>query len=755
MGDLSPGHEQSRKELESIIATLPPASGRPALEMGTVGSVVSPDGLLAIEISIDYAEPPHVPDDVRLDITLLVPSEFPFAMPRAVLSSQHFGTRDVEVCLYESEADWDPSDGMHGFMERLVMRLRQARASERTLDAVVPRPGVPAGADVVVSPDLPGDFQRGMAIMVWRGPERVDVVEWLSGFLPDDDLTARLAACEERERGAVSLGLVRVLRRPFPQRADTLGDLARAMSGDAADLATFRLDLVRITRLNVRLAKEPRTSGSVFVLAEAPVLTAPGARLQLLAWQSRWRGEASLLRARSMPAAVHDVRPQASVRRDTGRPAEWLLNKRVLILGCGAVGTRMAEHCARAGVARLTLADSGVVTPGILIRQTYENTDLGETKAAVLANRLTRTLLPGRTCAIEHRFGDVLATLLRDEHACRDFHLIVNATASTAVSKRLEYLSRDRGADWPATLTLGVSHDCERGVGTLALPGAHGGDTDIMYNLAIDAFAVPELRDIAETFFPRPEERPVFRPDAGCSSTFTGSDVEVAALTGQIFAWALNRLHTHSPLRPSVLRSAFVVRLYGSGAGLAAQQCLEWPDDIVKQDKNCGFDVRIHTRAMERMRAESQRVHAMGGPACETGGVLMGRIDTACKVIWVTHAEIPPPDSKHGDHHFLHGVQDVDLRISAHRERTRGQVEFVGMWHTHPGADPRPSHDDHDEMRKLFVPTNQTVPMALLLVLGGRPGRWHRWLDGSGEPEVDAHVYTATWFRGPAAPRAM
>ncbi len=73
---------------------------------------------------------------------------------------------------------------------------------------------------------------------------------------------------------------------------------------------------------------------------------------------------------RGNPAA--DSHPPRSAK-----PAQWLLGKSVLVLGCGALGARIAEHCARAGVRKLVVADNNAVGTGLLVRQPYEDADIG------------------------------------------------------------------------------------------------------------------------------------------------------------------------------------------------------------------------------------------------------------------------------------------------------------------------------------------------------------------------------------------
>ena len=60
---------------------------------------------------------------------------------------------------------------------------------------------------------------------------------------------------------------------------------------------------------------------------------------------------------------VMEARPEVTLRRDSGSSAAWLAGKRVLVLGCGALGAPAAEICVRAGAAEVTVADNGIVRP--------------------------------------------------------------------------------------------------------------------------------------------------------------------------------------------------------------------------------------------------------------------------------------------------------------------------------------------------------------------------------------------------------
>jgi len=175
---------------------------------------------------------------------------------------------------------------------------------------------------------------------------------------------------------------------------------------------------------------------------------------------------------------------------------------------------------------------------------------------------------------------------------------------------------------------------------------------------------------------------------------------------------------------------------------------LEWPNDVTADDEEGGYQVRIRPQAMTQLRAEALMTACRFPPSWETGGVLLGYFDDSCRVVWVTAAEGPPPDSERGAYAFRHGTEGVADRVASIRAATGGRSRFIGMWHTHPGIAPRASQTDHEAMRDLLVtlPAAQVQRRAILLILGGEAGRWDHWLQGAGPPEIGFQLFRRSQF---------
>ena len=174
-----------------------------------------------------------------------------------------------------------------------------------------------------------------------------------------------------------------------PVGADPGGEDASAplLTGLLIGTPSRRVDDVRLAHLAAWRLGGP---GQVLAGAYADFRHRPG-RQELLGKVGEvtrdWLAGASVRWMR-----VLENRPEITRRRDQGTPASWLAGKRILVLGCGALGAPAAESCVRAGAAALHLVDNGLVTPGILVRQPYTDADISQPKATV----------PGRAARRDH-----------------------------------------------------------------------------------------------------------------------------------------------------------------------------------------------------------------------------------------------------------------------------------------------------------------------------------------------------------------
>lgn len=129
------------------------------------------------------------------------------------------------------------------------------------------------------------------------------------------------------------------------------------------------------------------------------------------------------------------------------------------------------------------------------------------------------------------------------------------------------------------------------------------------------------------------------------------------------------------------------------------------------------FDAVYALRSVERtLAAESERMAGF-----ETGGVLVGFIDSRRNAVVVTAASGPGPNAHHGPFSFNRDRAFCQAFLDRHASATGGVIDFVGEWHKHPEADPRPSGVDVDTYRRLARDSTAHIDRPVVIITGTVP----------------------------------
>ena len=718
----------------------------------------------------------------------IVSDTFPYTHPAVrVPHTRWAGTPHVQwgsqLCIYAAPSvEWNPSDGMRGIIARLMLWLQ--RAAEGTLDPEgqpLHPPVAYSSYDngwIVIRPDLDDRApwaaectERTTTLYAWcrRHGKRVDVLEWLTlgevcarvlgDDLAADDVSGRPHFVTPTFLISDELGF------EYPDTAAVLADhLDRS--------GVPREEMLRaITNSALLTAQIAQRAGLEEKAPAALILGTPSRRIEgtarlahLVAWKfdelgtdiadllgaveigssEPLKGKVADLASRWLSFAkatwmvIFEDRPEVTQRRDANTAATWLNGKRVLIFGCGALGAPIAEHCVRAGVSALSVIDKSAVSPGILVRQPYTDSDIGYSKAYTLANRLSEIR---RDLSVQHTIGDVMTNYLSEDADPPAFDLVIDATADGGVRAALEHARARSRDEWPPVVTALFGHSAERGLVTVSMAGATGAGHDILRRTAIESRSAARAiwEDVAEDFFPDPPRTDMFFPEPGCSApTFVGSSIQVGALAATMFWEALNILADNSIAAKKPM-ACTVVRLPGAEPARAATDRLTWSNDVTVPDVGGVYEVRVSQRAITEMRAEVRRGARKRGDRIETGGMLLGSLDDATRTVYVDVATGPPPDSALSEIYFGHGIEGSKEALEHHRSSSANRIGFAGMWHTHPFGRALPSDIDKAGMASLVSPDG-TGRRALMLILGGYGQTWHAWRDHGTKPDIYAHV---------------
>lgn len=709
---------------------------------GTVqlhGAELGTDGAKWFQISIGFDGIERVRGglDVRARESFLVrvPTTFPFHPPSVETPHSRFsGFRHVNwgrwLCLYASREDWRPEGGMYGFIRRLDTWIRDASLNDLDPEDAPLHPPVAyttVNRLIVPKADTPPVADTpwfGLAELKEHG-NRTEIVGWKA-----------IGSGWPRQSG---LAILLHEQLPF-EYPDTVGGLLEELGRHGIEYGPFLDVLGSYGRLS-----EP--GGSITVVLGTPMrrLTSGGRTLQHLTVWEIPGGDADNLRhlstamqagdaeqARSAATAivewsrtakvgwcaVNEMRAEVTQRRDQASPMTWFRGKRVAIWGCGAVGTHVAESVARAGARRIELVDNKAVTPGLLVRQSFEDGDIGKLKAEVLAKRLKRIAPDLETTA---SINDIIPQVLEPAFLPK-VDLILDCTASLAVRTAYENALRDVDGR-PAVASIAIDSRASSAFGTLSKPNHSGATLDLARRLKLEACRREECSDVLDAFWPRSGPDESFQPEPGCSDpTFTGSNADLAGLSARL----LN----------SIARALASADDQHTGAGWLCEEAgpvhgFTWSRDHVFKASQGGYSVRVSSLAAREMRGWARRSARIAGPKVETGGLVFGELNEAAGVLWVTDVEGPPPDSHAAEDHFTCGTEGMKEAVASRDSRFRGSVACIGTWHTHPVSPPHPSHIDVCAVTQLLAETDTVRRSCLLLILSGSPEH----------PYLGAHVF--------------
>jgi integrative and conjugative element protein (TIGR02256 family) len=700
------------------------------------------EGRVRVDIALRTRGMPRRPEGLPLRnrerLILFIPAGFPFDHPAVQTHHQRFaGFPHVQwtrhLCLYQApNTEWDASDGMFGFLTRLDEWFRQGAVGE--LDPT----GAPLHPPVAYPTSDRMVIPRADAPIVGEAPwyglgrlrvisdRRVDVVGWSELFSEEDPGVAAaailLAAPMPFEFPGTVAGLIKELEDrgvPRQQLLITL-QVASTYSGDDSPLYV----IVGTPMRGVRDGSPLRPHLSAWFVS--PVI-ANGLRLALEKYSKHdrlreigeevekiiwnWAEEAE-----TNWCVVREQRQEIVRRRDHDAPTAWFRGRSVALWGCGALGGNIAGFLARAGVAKLVLRDRGAVAPGLLVRQPYDDADVGRLKIEALAEQIRAI---DSTIDVEGHSRNLLEEPLGTEDCLDRVDLIIDTTGARAVLKKVELIWQREPVRRVSIASLVVGPRAERGLVVLTRPGHSGGPADAVRRAKLAACWDPQLPRWRDDFWPPNgrEGAALFQPEPGCSDpTFVGSAADVAVLAGAM----LNHLAADLSSQGCSACGHFVIQPHLED-GATRRANLEWQPERVLRDLRAGYEVRLSAGAWEVILDQIEASRRRRGTRVETGGILFGERDDAAGVIWVTEASGPPPDSKASPSGFVCGTVGTQEMNAQLRTRTYGAVQFIGMWHTHPQMTPDPSRIDLGGMAQIVTSLDPPTAKALMLIVGHTP----------------------------------
>lgn len=108
---------------------------------------------------------------------------------------------------------------------------------------------------------------------------------------------------------------------------------------------------------------------------------------------------------------------------------------------------------------------------------------------------------------------------------------------------------------------------------------------------------------------------------------------------------------------------------------------------------------------------------------CETGGLLLGYRVSPVEAV-ITRLVGPGPLADHREDGFAPDTDYQEQKLARIYKETEGKATYLGDWHTHPGAAPRPSPKDRRTIERIARSTEALCEMPLMVLVGESEGDW-------------------------------
>ncbi len=468
-----------------------------------------------------------------------------------------------------------------------------------------------------------------------------------------------------------------IVDRYLPETVTSLSDL-RARAADYKCDAPLKDSLRRLAELMKGFtASMPLPLVVVFAVRRPFHLIGSDSRIELCPYLMEVGAPAFLPGGDG--TLVHSIAPEDVITHTLLKRMSGLAQEegsKWVQFGAGSLGSKVALHLARAGCPPASVVDRGWLAPRNAARHALISSgDVFELywrqgKAEALANAIV-----GLGGGCEAHSVD-LAAIAVDRKLIRKIvpkgaTFVVNSTASLTVRAALEACF-DAEALPPVVETVlfaAASHAVMSIEGPDHNPSCGDLITDLYAEMVVDAALAGAMAGDADG---------VARVEIGqgCGSfTMTASDAQISRFAAPM-AHVVMEIQQQEPFRGAEI---LLGRVDDDGISARwSRRTIGSTHRVQIVGEAFGWHVRVLDRAHQQIVAATTE-----WPNVETGGILVGRVAHAARIIYVADVLPAPPDSTRTADEFVLGKVGAEKAIATYHATTNQTLYCVGTWHSH------------------------------------------------------------------------
>lgn len=354
-----------------------------------------------------------------------------------------------------------------------------------------------------------------------------------------------------------------------------------------------------------------------------------------------------------------------------GKLDEKITNSNILIIGCGALGSSLAEILVRGGTKNIILDDFDTIKGGNLCRANYDLDDMVLFKTNRLLKRL-QSISPFVNLGVEYNKLNKFDLKSLENILNKKIDIIFDCSTDTEVTYIIDKLNFTG-----KTFSLAITNNAKSFV---SITGKY-------------------LTKQAKTIFDFVEnEAPSYFEGTGCGyPTFEANYNDINALLNVGLKVINNNYSKNKNHESFIIQPDF-------GDELIID--IEEYEYYNLNDINSA--IHISKSVLKRIEEETQFHYPK-----EFGGVFIGYKTDASFII----TDILIPDEyKNGTTIFIRKPGTLNERLNEIHRVTNGEIQYLGEWHSHPDGPTSPSRTDINAMQKIAKDKKINIDKPLLMI---------------------------------------
>lgn len=377
------------------------------------------------------------------------------------------------------------------------------------------------------------------------------------------------------------------------------------------------------------------------------------------------------------------------------------INPSLIVVGCGALGSKVSMHLIRSGITNMLLSDPDKMSAHNLSRHALLASSVNSNKAISLKNEANAIFFHEtlKICSLQ----SAAKSIIEDEQLLQmlSAEYLLDFTASKVVFNQLV-----KKQDRPQAISAAIYDD-----GNFGLLLYEGREKRLRLDDLLVTYYSMYKKDTLVSNYLMCEKAKANEPSSivnvglGCNSeTFILADDAISAYAASMSITIKNIFKGNNAdggcwiYRPGIDGSMQVQRI-----DVPMFYC--YNDD--------GWCVRISAQVME---AIIDQANCAG--IYETGGYLVGQCNQKTKTIHVVDQIKAPNDTIHKGDYLILGKQGVKKNLSHIERRSGSTFGYIGEWHSHPNGPNEFSVTDSNEfVNKLEEMKSNEVTKPILELL--------------------------------------